>query len=92
MKKAKNEITKLCNKSRVDFEHDDKIKKVPSVQKQKKPLSIYDNFDDEEEVDDLFDIENDEEIDDYSDDEDYYDLDEMNNKEESIWDYMDDDE
>jgi len=92
MKKAKNEISKLYSKNRVDFEQDDKIKKVLSVPKQKKPLSIYDNFDDDE-VEDIFDI--DDEIDDYhdsNDEDDYFNPYEEDEKEESIWDYMDEDE
>jgi len=80
MKKAKNELSRLT-KEQVSFGKDDRFKKVLPVQKQKKPLSIYDNFDDEEEeIEDLYDIEEEEELDDYydpddedSEDDDYYD-------------------
>ena len=61
MKKAKNEISKSHVNTKANFDREDKTKKVPSVQKQKKPLSIYDDFaEDLDDIDDLYDADNDE--------------------------------
>ncbi|HPW65616.1 MAG TPA: hypothetical protein PLS84_00890 [Salinivirgaceae bacterium] len=76
MKKAKNEPFKNHSKSNDDFDREGKGRRSATPQKQKKPLSIYDNFDEDE----------DEEIDEYLLDE------EDDEDSDSIWDYMDDDD
>ncbi len=68
MKKAKNEISKSHINTKANFDRENKVKKVPSVQKQKKSLSIYDDFEEDlEDMDDLYDDEE-ESIWDYFDD------------------------
>ncbi|MGI6479793.1 MAG: hypothetical protein ACOX0M_10190 [Salinivirgaceae bacterium] len=74
MKKAKNEPFKNHSKLNDDFEREGKGRRSAAPQKQKKPLSIYDNFDEDEEIDEyLLDEEDDEDSDsiwDYMDDDD----------------------
>ena len=78
MKKAKNEPFKNHSKLNDDFDREGKGRRSATPQKQKKPLSIYDNFDEDEDED--------EEIDEYL-------LDEEDDEDsDSIWDYMDDDD
>ncbi|HOG19571.1 MAG TPA: hypothetical protein PKW37_03935 [Salinivirgaceae bacterium] len=74
MKKAKNESFKNHSKLNDDFDREGKGRRSATPQKQKKPLSIYDNFDEDEEIDEyLLDEEDDEDSDsiwDYMDDDD----------------------
>ena len=78
MKKTKNELSKGHLKSKQDFDRgDNKMRKATLPLKQKKALSIYDDFDEQEEIEEIID-EVDEELDD--------------NESDSIWDYYDDDD
>ncbi|MDY0279525.1 MAG: hypothetical protein RBR35_03045 [Salinivirgaceae bacterium] len=73
MKKTKNEPLKGREKSTKDFDRDSRVRKASDPLKQKKALSIYDDFEEEEEVEEIVDIdENDEpnSIWDYYDDDD----------------------
>ena len=77
MKKTKNEPLKGREKSAKDFDRDSRVRKVVNPLKQKKALSIYDDFDEEEEA--------------KEDEEEIVDIDE-NDEPNSIWDYYDDDD
>lgn len=73
MKKAKNGTLKSHDKIKDDFDRDVKMRRLATPPKQKKPISIYDNFDDEDDIEEYHIKREDEESDDiwdYVDDDD----------------------